>query len=64
MTEAKSKTAKLGSSWDLGLKKGDVASITRPDGRVLTVSRGPHVLDLAGEYVAVVGDTELKVTAK
>lgn len=54
----------LGSTWELGTRKGQTVEITRPDESVVTVSRGLHVLDLSGEYVARRGDVEQRVTAK
>lgn len=53
---AKKATRELGSIWDVPAG----AVVRRPDGVVLTVGAGGHVLDVPGEFVC--GDES--VTAK
>lgn len=65
-TPAKTRTATkpLGTLWGFSVPEGKTATVQRPDGHTVTVTEGHHVLDVAGSYVAVVGDETHTVQAK
>ena len=62
MTQPKNRP--LGSVWVIDAPKGERVNVERPDGTVAVVSDGSHILDLAGEYVATVGEGQQRAVAK
>jgi hypothetical protein len=56
-------TLPVGHIWEIPLRDGKPAEITRPDGAVVVVADGLHALSMPGEFVASVGKVTHKVVA-